>query len=71
VGLNLYLKIFEPFLQVIFTEERHRTLISLITTEQERYMEFMEAHPSSLTFLTPDETAKLNKFKSKKPTLEL
>ena len=32
VGLNLYLKIFEPFLRVIFQEERHRTLLSLITT---------------------------------------
>jgi len=41
VGLNLYLKIFEPFLQVIFQEERHRTLLSLITTEKERYLEFM------------------------------
>jgi hypothetical protein len=54
VGLNLFLKIFEPFLQVIFHEERHRTLISLISTERSRYLEFIEAHPLTLAFLTPE-----------------
>lgn len=66
VGLNLYLKIFEPFLQTIFTEERHHTLISLITVSRERFLEYTEAHPSSLTFLTQEEQLKLRKFNDKK-----
>lgn len=67
IGLNLYLKIFEHFLQAIFGEDRHRTLISLITAEKERYLEYMEAHPSSLAFLSQEESLKINKFNARKP----
>lgn len=35
VGLNFYLKIFEPFLQLLLSEDRHRTLLSLITMGRE------------------------------------
>jgi hypothetical protein len=67
VGLNLYLKIFEQFLQAIFGEDRHRTLISLISAEKERYLEYVQAHPSSLAFLSQEECMKISKFNERKP----
>jgi hypothetical protein len=41
VGLNLYLKIFEPYLRFLFNEDKHRILISLITMNQQSYSEYL------------------------------
>lgn len=34
VGLNFYMKIFEPYLRYLLTEERHRILLSMITMKK-------------------------------------
>lgn len=44
VGLNLYLKIFEPYLRMLLSEDRHRALLSMISMRRESFNEYIETH---------------------------
>jgi hypothetical protein len=63
VGLNFYLKIFQPFLQLLLSEDRHRTLLSLITMMRQPFHEYLDSHPNCLSFLSREELAHLHAFK--------
>jgi hypothetical protein len=63
VGLNLYLKIFEPYLRFLFSEDLHRTLLSAISMRGDAFQEYQESHPDALAFLNLEERKQLNSFK--------